>query len=151
MSQVSGYLWTASNIYVIYLSYYDCNICFLDSSKEGISRKAVEAVPSLILAPALKVSSDDNPCKNLKDGRYAVRDVAKYLLCHFRHGHVLPCRSGRIFSPKNGRCVPVNRVDPGGLFYYCYCSDFSLQIFIEYIALKKSGFLFNFLKKSRNC
>ena len=54
----------------------------------------------------------DDPCKNLPDGSYAIRDVAKYLYCHFHHGHTFSCRSKQIFVPGINKCVPIGSVNP---------------------------------------
>ena len=56
-------------------------------------------------------TTDDNPCKGKADGKYAVRDVFKFLKCRRGKASTKDCRSGLYFSPTANRCIKGKKVD----------------------------------------
>ncbi|XP_066915943.1 uncharacterized protein [Clytia hemisphaerica] len=58
-----------------------------------------------------KPVKDDNPCAKRVDGKYAVRDVALYLICKDHKASEGSCDKGQIFTPSNSKCVPIGQVN----------------------------------------
>ncbi|XP_057294399.1 uncharacterized protein LOC130622959 isoform X2 [Hydractinia symbiolongicarpus] len=52
----------------------------------------------------------EDPCTKLPDGRYPIRDVAKYLYCHYHHSHYISCRADQIFDASEKTCVPISSI-----------------------------------------
>ena len=57
-----------------------------------------------------KPVKDDNPCAKRADGKYAIRDVALYLVCKDHKASEGSCDKGQIFTPSNSKCVPIGQV-----------------------------------------
>jgi len=68
------------------------------------------------------VETADNPCKDKADGKYAIRDVFKFLKCRRGKATIKDCRSGRYYSPSANRCIGGKKVDTTT---FCKGRDFS--------------------------
>lgn len=72
----------------------------------------IAAVSTVPLVKEEPIEGED-PCAHLEDGLYPVRDVAKYVICHDHHAHLVCCPKGTIYLPLKGKCVSINTVHPG--------------------------------------